>query len=292
MPFNLNLPTILLWLTVLLFALFLLIPRKYSVPKVLFLSLGVISFYTYFANSIPQIESRPPAEIEISGAMTPAELAQVGRQIVETKGGCLVCHGIGSPGPRAPDLSGVGARAATRIPGRSAEEYLFESLLDPCAYVVEGYECIMPVVNKPPVSLTDGEVAAVVAYLQSLGGEITVRPPTEGVALEETPAPTGPRLATATTAEGLITELGCGVCHVIPGVEGATGQVGPDLTGLGARADAEYVRQSILDPDAVIAATCPAGPCPAGVMPKDFGARMTAQQLEMLVQFLSGLGSE
>lgn len=27
----------------------------------------------------------------------------------------------------------------------------------------------------------------------------------------------------------------CGSCHVIPGVDGATGQVGPDLTGIGTR---------------------------------------------------------
>ncbi len=28
----------------------------------------------------------------------------------------------------------------------------------------------------------------------------------------------------------------CGSCHVIPGIYGATGQVGPDLTGIGTRA--------------------------------------------------------
>lgn len=288
MPFSL--PSVLLWLTILFFVLFLLVPRRLSFPKVLFLGMGVISFYTYFANSIPQIESQPPAEIEVAGEMTPEQLAQAGRQVVETKGGCLVCHGIGSPGPRAPDLNGVGAQAATRRSGRTAEEYLFESLLDPCAYVVEGYECIMPVANKPPMSLTDAEITAVVAYLQSLGGEITVRPPSETVAVEPTPVPgAGPSVATATTAEGLVAELGCGVCHAIAGVEGAAGQVGPDLSDIGTRTDPDDIRESILEPDAVIAETCPAGPCPAGVMPKDFGQRMTAQQLEMLVEFFSGL---
>jgi mono/diheme cytochrome c family protein len=278
-------------LTVVLFGLFLLLPRRYGGPKVLLLSLGLISFFTYFANSIPQIESQPPAEIEVGAGMTPEELAQVGQQVVETKGGCLVCHGLGSPGPRATDLNGVGGRAAEEVPGRSAEEYLFESLVDPCAHVVEGYECIMPVVNQPPLSLTDAELTAVVAYLQSLGGEITVEAPAEGVSTEgeEGEAPAGPAMPSAATPEELIAQLGCGACHTIAGVEGAAGQLGPDLSDIGARADAEYIRQSILDPDAVIAEACPTGECPAGVMPKGLGERMTGQQLEMLVGFLVGL---
>lgn len=292
MPIALDLPTILLGLVIVLFGLFAIVPQRYSNVKVILLGLGIITFYTYFANSIPQIESRPPAEIEVGGEMTPDELARVGRQIVETKGGCLVCHSIGSPGPRAPDLSGVGARAAERVPDLTAEEYLFESLREPCVYVVEGYECIMPVADEPPTSLTEGEVIAVVAYLQSLGGEITVSPPAAGVAAaEETPSDRA-QFATATTPEGLFTELGCAACHAIEGIEGATGQVGPDLTDIGARTDADYIRESILEPDAVIAEECPTGPCQAGVMPKGLGERMTAQQLETLVQFLATLESQ
>lgn len=33
-----------------------------------------------------------------------------------------------------------------------------------------------------------------------------------------------------------IEALGCGACHVIPGVVGASGQAGPPLTGMGRRA--------------------------------------------------------
>jgi hypothetical protein len=32
----------------------------------------------------------------------------------------------------------------------------------------------MPVINKPPIGLTDQEILAVIAYLQSLGGKVTV----------------------------------------------------------------------------------------------------------------------
>ena len=34
----------------------------------------------------------------------------------------------------------------------------------------------------------------------------------------------------------LIVGYGCGSCHVIPGVDGANGKVGPDLTGIAKRA--------------------------------------------------------
>jgi cytochrome c2 len=33
-------------------------------------------------------------------------------------------------------------------------------------------------------------------------------------------------------APAIVASYGCGGCHVIPGIAGATGQVGPDLTGL------------------------------------------------------------
>jgi hypothetical protein len=32
----------------------------------------------------------------------------------------------------------------------------------------------MPVINRPPIGLTDDEIRAVIAYLQSLGGTTTV----------------------------------------------------------------------------------------------------------------------
>ena len=264
--------------------------------RIVIFTLAVIGFYTYFANSIPQIESRPPEEITtLSAEMTPEELAELGQQIVEGKGGCLVCHSIGSPGSRAPDLAGVGARAATRIEGLSAEEYLRQSLTDPSAYVVEGYEPIMPKMDAPPTSLTPAEITAVVAYLQSLGGEITVQVPTGEELATPTEAPA--QQAAALDPQTLIAKYQCGLCHVIPGVEGAVGQVGPSLAGLGERAATrvegltaeEYIRQSILDPNAFVVEECPAGPCAPGVMPANFGEQMTEEELETLVTFLANL---
>ena len=81
---------------------------------------------------------------------------------------------------------------------------------------------------------------------------------------------------------------GCGACHANQAA-GTNGQVGPDLSSVGARLSAAEVRESIVDPDAVIAADCPTGPCPSGVMPSTFAGVLTSEQLDSLVEFLSGL---
>ena len=43
--------------------------------------------------------------------------------------------------------------------------------------MVKGFEDIMDPVNGPPTSLTEGEIVAMVAYLQSKGGKVTVSYP-------------------------------------------------------------------------------------------------------------------
>ena len=256
--------------------------------KVVLFVLVVVISYAGFANSIPQIESRPPSETKLNTNMLPEELAQVGKQIVTgDQGGCLVCHGIGSTGPRAPDLAGVGTRAATREPGFTAEQYLFQAILKPCDFVVPGYDCLMGGLGLDK-RLTPAEQKAVVASLESLGGEITVKLTPQDLAASSGGAGGGPEFKGA-TAQELIGEAGCPACHTINAV-GAAGKVGPDLSQLGARLTPDEIRQSILDPNAVIAKDCPTGPCPnPSVMPPNFGERFTAKQLEMVVNFLASL---
>jgi hypothetical protein len=91
------------------------------------------------------------------------------------KGLCLTCHTIGKTGAlRFPDLEGVAVRAATRVPGLSDVDYLAQSMYEPEAFIVEGFNPGMPVINKPPIGLTDQEILCVIAYLQTLGGTATV----------------------------------------------------------------------------------------------------------------------
>jgi len=258
--------------------------------KVVLFIFVVVGFYVGFASSIPQIESRPPAETKLNADMSPEALAQAGQQIVTgDKGGCLTCHGLGQPGPRAPDLQGVGARAATRVAGQTVEGYLRNAILNPCAYLVEGYDCLMAGMGLDR-RLSPAEQKAVIAFLQSLGGQITVRLTAVDLAAPSGRGASGGPEFIGATGPDLFTEAGCVACHTLQAV-GAAGQVGPDLSGLGARLTPDTIRLSILDPNAFIAENCPTGPCISpSLMPPNFGERFTARQLETLVNFLASLG--
>src|SRR5438445_8999944 len=136
-------------------------------------ALIVMGGYTYFANSIPQIESKPPQELSLEGGnVTPAQLVKAGEEIFKTKGTCEICHRIGQAGTRAPDLAGVGSRAATRKPGMTAKAYLIESLIQPGAFIVPGYPPIMPAGDKPPSGLNRSEPWPFTAFLASLGSTV------------------------------------------------------------------------------------------------------------------------
>jgi mono/diheme cytochrome c family protein len=145
------------------------------IVRIGFLVLVTTAFYTYVGQMVPQNEVQPPRETVLAADLTTEDLVTVGRQIMEGKGLCTTCHTIGQSGAlRFPDLEGIGARAATRVPGLSDVEYLAQSLYEPDAYIVEGFNPGMPVINKPPIGLTDQEILSVIAYLQSLGGTPTM----------------------------------------------------------------------------------------------------------------------
>ncbi len=97
---------------------------------------------------------------------------------------------------------------------------------------------------------------------------------------------------------------GCIACHVIPGIPGATGNIGPDLSRMGEVAEArlgsgeytgtaetidEYIREAVEDPDVFIPADCPSGPCQPGQMPVTLIDVLTNEQLEAIYQYLAGL---
>jgi len=138
-------------------------------------ALAIMGSYSWFANSIPQLESKPPEELSLEGGnVTPQQLVAAGEKIFREKGQCTTCHGIGRAG-RGPDLAGVGGRAGTRQPGTKAAAYLVESLLKPAAFVVEGFPNIMPDVSRPPIGLNRSELWATTAFLQSLGATVDAK---------------------------------------------------------------------------------------------------------------------
>ncbi|PYM20237.1 MAG: hypothetical protein DMD78_22655 [Candidatus Rokuibacteriota bacterium] len=246
----------------------------------------VMGGYSWFANSIPQIESKPPQELSLEGGnVTQAQLVKAGEEIYHTKGTCEICHRIGQQGTRAPDLAGVGARAAKRKPGTSAKAYIIESLLAPQAYVVEGYPPIMPAVDKPPIALNRSELWALTAFLESLGGTVDVT-------LNDIPATAGAAAAGGGAAEvkipgdpkqGELVFQGKGTCIAChkAGKIGAS-PVGPDLSQIAKIQTPDYIMKKILDPKGMGTV---AG-FPPGVMPQDLGTRLAAKEYVDLVAFL------
>jgi len=72
--------------------------------------------------------------------------------------------------------------------------------------------------------------------------------------------------------------LGCVGCHVINGEGGA---VGPELTNVYPEKGEDYIRESILNPNAVISEGFQ-----ANIMPQNFSERLTDQDLNDLVAYL------
>ncbi len=262
--------------------------------KVGLLVLGTLGVYTAVANMIPQVESAVPEEITLGADATPEQLVAAGEQVYGGSGGCIACHGLGT---RAPDLLGVvGSVCAERVPDQSCKEYLHESLVNPGAYVVEGFQPIMPDMSR---TLSGTEIWSLVAYLESQGGEVTVTPAdlegaegdADGTAGAGTAGAGAARgaAATATAAAGetdpaaLMQSLGCSACHA-PEEDGPG--VGPSVPAM-ADLEPDYIRRSILQPAADTAAGFEAF---AGTMPPTFGDQLTAAQLESLVDYLAGGG--
>lgn len=269
--------------------------------KIIVFSLVLMFCYSGFANyAIPvMIPEPPPKEAVISGEMSMEDFIALGSSIFNGKGTCTLCHN--PVGGRAPLLEGVGARAAERIKdarykGKAANggEYIHESMVDPSAFVVTGFGkpgtndtvSPMPDISKGSIGLNEGELNAVIAYLQSSSGvEVTVTIPKGGeAAAKGKEAPAAP--SSAATAEEAIKKHGCGMCHKVLGEEG---EMGPPLKEMGKVAQSrikgisaeDYIRNSILKPNDFVAP----GFDP-DMMPGDFGEKMTAKELEMIVSFL------
>jgi mono/diheme cytochrome c family protein len=252
-------------------------------------ALLVMGTYTYYANSIPQIQSKPPAELSLEGGnVTPAQLVKAGEEIFKTKGTCEICHRIGQKGTRAPDLAGIGSRAAKAKAGMSGKQYIIESLLQPGAHLVEGYPNIMPAVDKPPIALNRSEIWALAAFLESLGGTVDVTlddiPKTAGAAAAGGASPEVKIPGDVKAGEAVFSgKGGCIACHKA-GKIGAS-PVGPDLSQIAKIQTPDYLMRKILDP---AGAGTVAG-YPKGVMPPMFGQALNAKEFVDLVAFLMTL---
>ena len=162
-----------------------------SVPALLFALLTVV-FIACGGGAAPTVKppptfTRPPATAP--PPTTPAQptepvpttsapsgdLVAAGRDLYTGGGGCAACHTIDgvAQGVLGPDQTHVGASAANRIPGYTAEQYIRESIKEPCAYNVspaddginQEFDCILMQTTIAPLALSDTEIDALVAFL-------------------------------------------------------------------------------------------------------------------------------
>lgn len=268
--------------------------------KVVIFSLAVMGFFVLFAvKYIPPITPAPPPEVEVLdlGAMTMDDFKALGDKIFNGKGTCTLCHN--PVVKRAPLLEQIAASVKDRLEdprykgkATNSEQYIIESMVEPSIYVVAGFGVTgsndtvspMPVISAGAIGLTDAEIKAVTAYLQDLGGEeVTVQIPAGEPAAKEEPAvaaaaaPTPP----ASTASEALTKYTCNVCHKVV-ADAPNPGIGPDLTKTGAARGAEYIRKSVIAPNAEIAKGF------APMMPPTFKDQMTAGELELIVEYLMG----
>jgi cytochrome c2 len=262
------------------------------------------------------------------------------------KGQCPLCHAFhaGMLGERAPNLLGLPERAGKErledpkyskgkaaardyvqkeaFPGagtaENAQEYIAESHACPSCYVVSGYgvkgtndkESPMPVIHKPPISLSLPELVAVDTWLYLREGR-------DAPSFEEIiksyekfiPEADRPKqqeeaagAATALMADGTETvdvifqKATCVACHTIPGIPGAKGTIGPaleegtnallrmkdkDYKG-SAKTVPDYIMESIVSPSAYVVK-----PFPDNTMPKIFGQKLSAGAIKKIVDYLS-----
>ena len=256
--------------------------------KIFAVVIGTLATFTLVANSIPQVQSEVPVDLSFDANVSADELMSSGETLFTGAGGCLACHGLGT---RAPNLltdhagtGTIGVRCANRVPGEECKAYLYSSMVDPGAYLVEGFEPIMPDMRR---SLSNAQIWALVAYLQSVGGEVTVTGADIGAGdggssvAAAAPGATAAAPATASTDPvEIMRASACLGCHLFNG-QGT--EMGPTFDGIGARVDADYIRESILDPGAGASEGFEVF---LGAMPPIFGNQLTASQLEAVVQFL------
>ncbi|HHT9129820.1 MAG TPA: hypothetical protein ACFYEC_03020 [Candidatus Brocadiaceae bacterium] len=229
-----------------------------SMLKVTAFGIGVIGFYIYITMYVTGLSGTGGGES--AGGVSP----EAGEKIFWGDGQCSTCHKIGTIGSatRGPDQDGLAGRAAERakeLGMASGLDYLVESIVEPEKYIVKGYDKIMPKVYDPPILLSREKILAVLAYLQTLGGEPDIgaimkyKDKIPEASKKKVKPWVSPIVVDAKEGEKVFFDetrpVTCGKCHI---VNGRGKKVGPELTGIGAIQTPEYFLESILTPSAKI----------------------------------------
>jgi cytochrome c oxidase subunit 2 len=138
--------------------------------------------YTAWRAALPTFaKSQAKAPEPPAGAVAAGGGARVeqGRALADAKG-CVACHTIDGSPRVGPTWKGLHGKTETMADGSTAlvdEAYLRSFIRDPQARHVKGFPPVMP-----KIELSDEELAALVAYIQSLGS-----PPAQAAAEQKAP---------------------------------------------------------------------------------------------------------
>jgi mono/diheme cytochrome c family protein len=232
--------------------------------------------------------------------------------------GCAGCHGaVDGAGPA---FTGMGARVRTRVPGQSAEDYLHESIVDPGAFLVDGYPNIMPA-NYGEI-LAESEIDGLVAYILAESGEVgetaDEEGPVEGTEPEDDEEPADQEAVdevatqdqpeepdngdTADEPEGTepVTDgensivvtgdpvqgeqlfVSCSACHEVEDAVGPSlpGMVKEAATRVEGQSAEEYLHESIVDPSAYVVEGF------SDIMPKNYAELFSEAELVDLIAYI------
>jgi cytochrome c oxidase subunit 2 len=193
--------------------------------------------------------------------------AQSGKELAQIKG-CMGCHGFsdGAIGPSWQNLFGKTQTLADGTEVLVDAAYLKESIINPSAKLVKGYAPIMPT-----LSLSELELESIIAFITEKGGQNDVK-----------------QQVTATLSGAELAQVkGCTACHSLDGTrligpswQGVFGATRELVSGQSVVVDESYLKESIYQPNAKIAAGYPP------VMPPPV---LNEQEAQAIIEFIKTL---
>ncbi|OUC05851.1 hypothetical protein RY27_24690, partial [Litorilinea aerophila] len=103
---------------------------------------------------------------DLKAAMADADPAR-GQQLT-LQNGCVGCHSLDPNQPMAgPTWHNLDETAATRMPGKTAAFYLYDSIVNPNDYIVEGYPPNL-MIQTFAETISTQDLADIIAYLLTL----------------------------------------------------------------------------------------------------------------------------
>ena len=175
---------------------------------------------------------------------------------------CSDCHSYGGRGGEdAPPLDFMRGHMSAR------------EIADMSGQIWDHLPAMLPHFREEKIAVptfTQGEMADLIAFLHSGKGAKTSAQPAH-------PGMTG---MGAAPGKSVFLSAGCGACHTFAAAD-TRATVGPKLDSTLKGKSSAFVRESIVDPNASIAAGYQ-----AGVMPTTYRSQLTTQQIADLIAFL------